>query len=210
MNPIGEQVKQALECLANCKECKESESCEYYMQDNDVCMCDNISIARDTLDYINSLETENRTFQVENEKLREVKEQLENDIINERMNYENSQEQIANLNIELQAMRNAANGYKKECNKLSSLIPKARAEAVKEMAEILEQEEFVPMLTVERIKNAICKTFRQKPVAKDKYGFLCPCCRADLGVDREDISVYDMTPPHNCEHCGQALDWEGL
>ena len=68
MQLTAEQIKQALQCLAKCGECKES-SCEYYMESNDVCMCDNISIAKDTLDYINHLEAENGKLQAENKGL---------------------------------------------------------------------------------------------------------------------------------------------
>ena len=28
-----------------------------------------------------------------------------------------------------------------------------------------------------------------------------------LGIDEDDIAVYDETPPNYCEKCGQALDW---
>lgn len=53
---------------------------------------------------------------------------------------------------------------------------------------------------IERIKKI-------EPVPSGKYGFACPRCKNDLGIDREDINVYDVPPPHNCEHCGQALTW---
>lgn len=55
MNIPAENIKKALSCLAQCKECKGSE-CDYYMDDNPVCDCDNISIAKDVLDYIEYLE----------------------------------------------------------------------------------------------------------------------------------------------------------
>ena len=48
---------------------------------------------------------------------------------------------------------------------------------------------------------------RKKPAPKDKYHVSCPLCKNELGIAREDISVYDMTPPNFCENCGQALDW---
>lgn len=51
------------------------------------------------------------------------------------------------------------------------------------------------------------KQMPKKPAPKDKYHFSCPLCKNELGIAREDISVYDMTPPNFCYHCGQALDW---
>ena len=65
------------------------------------------------------------------------------------------------------------------------------------------------------IKIAIDKALealeKQKPktVAEyGKYGFKCPCCNEDLGLEREEILIYDMTPPKYCDNCGQMLNWE--
>lgn len=55
MNIPVEDIKKALSCLAQCKECKGTE-CDYYMEDNPVCNCDNIEIAKNALDYIEQLE----------------------------------------------------------------------------------------------------------------------------------------------------------
>lgn len=55
--------------------------------------------------------------------------------------------------------------------------------------------------------EALEKQIPKKPIPKGKYHFSCPLCKNELGIAREDISVYDMTPPNFCENCGQALDW---
>lgn len=55
--------------------------------------------------------------------------------------------------------------------------------------------------------EALKKQMPKKPIPKGKYHFSCPLCKNELGIEREDISVYDMTPPNFCENCGQALDW---
>ena len=57
--------------------------------------------------------------------------------------------------------------------------------------------------------EALEKQIAKKPIAQGKYSFVCPVCKQDLGIEREDISVYDMTPPRHCE-CGQALDWSDM
>lgn len=51
------------------------------------------------------------------------------------------------------------------------------------------------------------KQIPNKVVEFGKYGFNCPCCNEDLGLEKEDICIYDMPTPKHCEHCGQALDW---
>ena len=48
----------------------------------------------------------------------------------------------------------------------------------------------------------------KKPIEIGKYGFGCPCCNEDLGLDKDDIYIYDMTPPKYCSNCGQKLDWQ--
>lgn len=52
------------------------------------------------------------------------------------------------------------------------------------------------------------KQIPNKVVEFGKYGFKCPCCNEDLGLEREDILIYDMTPPKYCDNCGQMLNWE--
>lgn len=93
MNLTAEQTKQALQCLAICGECKES-SCEYYTESNDVYMCDNISIAKDTLDYINRLEAENSRLQAQIEALQMENKQLQSDIILVNKDYEHIKELV--------------------------------------------------------------------------------------------------------------------
>ena len=55
--------------------------------------------------------------------------------------------------------------------------------------------------------KALYKANKLTPISSGKYGFICPFCKEDLGIESEDIFVYDMTPPNFCEKCGQALDW---
>ena len=55
--------------------------------------------------------------------------------------------------------------------------------------------------------KALEKQIPKKPIPKGKYHFSCPLYKNELGIAREDISVYDMTPPNFCENCGQDLDW---
>lgn len=55
--------------------------------------------------------------------------------------------------------------------------------------------------------NALYRANKIKPVLYDKHYFKCPCCKAELGIDVDDISVYSETPPNYCSRCGQALDW---
>lgn len=58
--------------------------------------------------------------------------------------------------------------------------------------------------------TALEKQIPKKVIPKGKYHFSCPLCKNELGIAREDISVYDMTPPNFCENCGQALDWSDI
>lgn len=65
------------------------------------------------------------------------------------------------------------------------------------------------------IKIAIDKALealeKQKPktvIEFGKYEFKCPCCNAILGLEKEDILIYDMTPTKHCDNCGQMLDWD--
>lgn len=55
--------------------------------------------------------------------------------------------------------------------------------------------------------KALYKADKLSPILYDRHYFKCPCCKEDLGVDEDDISVYDVTPPNCCKNCGQALDW---
>lgn len=57
-------------------------------------------------------------------------------------------------------------------------------------------------------EDALKMRTKEKVQTKNtKYNFYCPSCGKDLGLEREDISVYDMEPPKFCENCGKALDW---
>lgn len=58
--------------------------------------------------------------------------------------------------------------------------------------------------------KALYKANKLKPVRYDKYYFVCPCCKEDLGISEEDIFVYDSLPPQYCEKCGQAIDWSEI
>ncbi len=55
--------------------------------------------------------------------------------------------------------------------------------------------------------KALYKANKLSPILYDKHYFKCPFCKEDLGIDEDDIAVYDETPPNYCEKCGQALDW---
>ena len=68
-----------------------------------------------------------------------------------------------------------------------------------------QQTDFIE--EIEIAIDALEKQMPKKPIPKGKYHFSCPLCKNELGIAREDISVYDMTPPNFCENCGQALDW---
>lgn len=57
--------------------------------------------------------------------------------------------------------------------------------------------------------KALYKQNAIKPISHEKHYFKCPYCKEELGIDVDDIIVYDMTPPKHCENCGQALDWGG-
>ena len=56
--------------------------------------------------------------------------------------------------------------------------------------------------------KAIEKQIPKEVIEFDKYNFKCPCCNVILGIEKEDILIYDMTPPQHCEACGQMLDWD--
>ncbi len=55
--------------------------------------------------------------------------------------------------------------------------------------------------------KALYKAKELPPIPTGKYRFKCPYCKEELGIEREDMTIYDMTPPNHCELCGQALDW---
>lgn len=55
--------------------------------------------------------------------------------------------------------------------------------------------------------KALYKQNAIKPILYEKHYFKCPYCKEELGIDVDDITVYDMSPPKHCENCGQALDW---
>lgn len=58
--------------------------------------------------------------------------------------------------------------------------------------------------------KALYKANKLRPILYDKHYFKCPHCKEDLGVDTDDITVYDMEPPKHCKECGQALDWSEI
>lgn len=63
----------------------------------------------------------------------------------------------------------------------------------------------------EAFEAAISALEKQTPktvVEFEKYEFKCPCCNKILGIEKEDIFIYDMTPPKHCDNCGQMLDWD--
>ena len=56
--------------------------------------------------------------------------------------------------------------------------------------------------------NALEKQIPKKVLESGKYGFACPSCKEDSGIQKEDIYIYDMDPPKYCCNCGQKLSWE--
>lgn len=175
MNLSLEETKKALHCLAECRECKGS-SCEYYMEINDVQMCDNVSIAKDTLEHIKwleaviaelqkktDLETASRNLAEATEA--SLKSELElakafhQEAVAERdlkaVQIMKMEAEISDLKIELQAMRNAANGYKKECNRLVKSVPLARQFAFEEFAERLIEEDEALFPIINRVKKSL-------------------------------------------------------
>lgn len=88
-----EQIIKALECLAYWGECKQSSQCPYYMDNDIVGGCDNVTIAKEALDLINQQEAEIEKLNheilscnTEIEVLQKVKEQLEKDVFYAQMN----------------------------------------------------------------------------------------------------------------------------
>ena len=67
----GNEIIKALECLAYHKQCPESEVCQYYMDNGN--MCDNISLAKDVLDLINHYKAEIERLERHTEMYHEVR-----------------------------------------------------------------------------------------------------------------------------------------
>lgn len=63
-------------------------------------------------------------------------------------------------------------------------------------------------IAIDKALEALQKQIPKKVVEYGKYGFKCPCCNEDLGLEKEEILIYDMIPPKHCDNCGQMLDWE--
>lgn len=58
--------------------------------------------------------------------------------------------------------------------------------------------------------KALYKANKLSPISYDKHYYKCPCCKEDLGINDDDIFVYEETPPNFCKDCGQALEWGGV
>ena len=58
--------------------------------------------------------------------------------------------------------------------------------------------------------KAINRQIPNKVIEFGKYGFKCPCCNEELGLEKEGIFIYDIPTPKYCENCGQALDWKSV
>ena len=58
------------------------------------------------------------------------------------------------------------------------------------------------------IISALEKQTPKKVLESGKYGFACPNCKEEFGIQKEDIYIYDMDPPKYCSNCGQKLGWE--
>lgn len=89
----------------------------------------------------------------------------------------------------------------------------ARKSAIEEAIEyfnrkILEEHGYpINKDHAETAVKALYKANKLTPIPSGKHRFKCPFCKEELSIEREDIYVYDMTPPNHCEKCGQALDW---
>lgn len=143
------EVKKALECCALCKECCETEECQYYMDNGNI--CDNISLATDALDLINSLETENekneniiriadKTIATLNAEIRHLDQ--ESDIL--RADVENLNRICDEVNAENESLKAEVERLNNNISAMSTtLSTSARAtrhEAYKEFAERLKEK----------------------------------------------------------------------
>ncbi len=61
--------------------------------------------------------------------------------------------------------------------------------------------------TFKSILEAREKQIAKKPLHNDKKCYNCPNCGCNMGIDAEDVFLYDIKPNY-CEECGQKLDWE--
>ena len=89
----------------------------------------------------------------------------------------------------------------------NNITAKSAVECLKKHKEERRHDFIVLTGAVDKAIEALEKQIPKKPQANGKYNFNCPNCNGDLGIEREDIFVYGMTPPAMCERCGQALDW---
>lgn len=60
--------------------------------------------------------------------------------------------------------------------------------------------------TFKSIIEAREKQIAKKPLHNDKQCYNCPNCGCNMGIDAEDVFLYDIKPNY-CEECGQKLDW---
>lgn len=98
-------------------------------------------------------------------------------------------------------------------NDINKFIRKIQKSAVEKAIEYFNRRLFesngypIDKEYTETAVKALYKANKLTPIPSGKYRFKCPSCKEELGIEREDISVYDMTPPNFCEKCGQAFDW---
>lgn len=57
-----------------------------------------------------------------------------------------------------------------------------------------------------KTEEALEKQIPKKPIDGECY-YICPCCRGDLGISDDDISIYELSMPKYCSNCGCVLDW---
>lgn len=81
-------------------------------------------------------------------------------------------------------------------------------EAIEEMKSYAENSWGGLSETFEVAIVALEKQIPKTVVEFEKYEFKCPCCNVILGIEKEDIIIYDTIPPKHCENCGQMLDWD--
>lgn len=83
-------------------------------------------------------------------------------------------------------------------------------EAIKDIVENgieLGAGDFIDVEALKIAVSALEKQIPKKPIKYDKYYYKCPVCDIDIGVNEEDLTIYEETPPYYCQNCGQALDW---
>lgn len=86
------------------------------------------------------------------------------------------------------------------------MTPKEAIEILQEEHDYAQHLSYVNAALKQAIES-LEKQIPKKPFVIEKQYFGCPYCEHDLGVDCDDIYVYEILKPNYCECCGQHLDW---